>query len=169
MFRSALAQRGGDAAEAERMLTKLTLSLSQPDRESLVDLHVPLLTVPIAIAHDVYGDSRLALYYAERTAIVAEAAGDESWLNIGLIGQAIISAESGDRERLESLKTRLIVRRQSRQFREEWVLPLAMAVPLGVGRALRAIRSGYRGNSRRPQRNRAGAIRCVARDLCLRT
>jgi len=261
--RSALAQRGGDAAEAERLLQRLTPSLTDADRESLVDLHVPLLismgkidqaervmaasipqsasersgtaalasviaahrgefdvsiaaaararellvfseddfrratvlqrlslaafynkryleamelalasvrvaedagfmryaaiayTVPINIAHDVYGDSRLALYYAERTAIVAEAAGDESWLNHGLIAQAIISAESGNRERLESLKAALIVRRQSRQFREEWVLPLAMAVPLAwdgqfeqFGAAIAAIREGRNATER---------------------
>jgi DNA-binding CsgD family transcriptional regulator len=263
VFRAALSQRAGESVEAERLLSKLSLTLSDADREILIDLHVPMLismgridraehvlgavnpqsaseragvaalsaviaahrgdvnasnaaaaraqellvfidddfrratvlqrlslaafynnshlaamdlalasvrvaetagfmryaaiayTVPFAIAHDVYADPRLALYYAERTMIVGQAAGDETHVGLGLAMQAIVAAESGDRSRLESLKANLMTRRQSKQFREEWVLALALAVPLAwdgqfeqFGAAIAAIRDGRNASER---------------------
>ncbi|MFN2460981.1 MAG: LuxR C-terminal-related transcriptional regulator [Candidatus Velthaea sp.] len=238
VFRAALAQRGGDVAEATRLLTRLEHDLADAERAALIELYVPLLisvgdleraehlvleaapsdagaragiaalaaviaaqrgefevsaaaaerareilvftddeyrratvlqrlslaafyrneyldamdlglssvkaaegagfmryaavayTVPYAVAHDVLGDPRLALYYAERTAIVARAASDDSYVRNGLASQAIVAAESGDRRRLQVLSTRLISARNARQFREQFVIALALALPL---------------------------------------
>jgi len=263
VFRAALAQRDGDASEAERLLARLSHGLSEAERGPLIDLHVPLLismgqidraerimlesepqdasqraavaalaavvaahraecdvsaaaadrareilvftddafrrvtvlqrlslaafycnnhleamdlglasvrvaeeagfmryaamaySVPFVLAHDVYADPRLALYYAERITIVAQAAGDDSLLRHGLASQAIVSAESGNRARLESIAATIVTRRQSRQFREEWILALALAVPLAwdgqfaqFGAAIAAIRGGRNASER---------------------
>jgi len=263
VLRAALAQRSGDTAEVDRLLTQLGLSLDPAARASLVDVHVPLListgqidraeqmlldvapqdssqraaiaaltaviaahrrdpvasaaaaerarellvftddefrrttvlqrlslaafycnnyldsmdlalasvrvaegagfmrqaagaySVAYSIAHDVYGDPRLALYYAERISIVAKTAGDESIQRRGLASQAIVAAESGDRERLDSISATIMTGRLSRQFREEWILALALALPLAwdghfeqFNSAIAAIRTGRNASER---------------------
>ncbi|GAC1404422.1 MAG: hypothetical protein NVSMB64_07620 [Candidatus Velthaea sp.] len=106
-------------------------------------------TVPYSVAHSVLADPRLALYYAERTTISARQAGDDSFVRHGLASQAIVAAESGNPARLKSIARRIITARNAKQYREEFAVGLALALPLGWERqyeqfaaAITALREG---------------------------
>jgi len=82
-------------------------------------------SVLYAIAFDVMGSPDVARLYATRMTINGERAGDSSMQHTGLVAQMDIAAEGGDRERLGSLRARLLANPLSEQYRERF--PFVMA------------------------------------------
>lgn len=85
-------------------------------------------TVLYAIAHGALGSPDVARLYATRIATNGERAGDFSLQHMGLVAQMDIAAECGDRERLDSLRTRLLANPLSEQYRERFAFVLAEAL-----------------------------------------
>ena len=118
-------------------------------------------SVPYAVAHGVLANPTLALYYAERITIKAREASDESALRNGLASQAIVAAESGNARRLKSIARRIITARHSKQYREDFTIGLALAIPLGWDgqfEALRAVALALREGRRPMERAQCDAL-----------
>jgi ATP/maltotriose-dependent transcriptional regulator MalT len=64
------------------------------------------------------GDLDMSRFYAERVSLNAKRAGDESLQNYGLVCQLHIAAESGDRRRLGSIRSRLLANPMHEQCTE---------------------------------------------------
>jgi hypothetical protein len=82
-------------------------------------------SVLYSIAYDVMGSPDVARLYATRMTTNGERAGDSSMQHTGLVAQMDIAAEGGDRERLGSLRARLLANPLSEQYRERFPFVLA--------------------------------------------